>query len=141
MSVSPTHIPSRLKPCEFCWSEEELKRRLKIPDGTKYADDYGHSIMCTYFLIERKSNADITKAIVQLENTFRVIKEQKLTLKEVIILCHRLDKNSTGMYEAKTNLKVKRGKYVQKVLYDKKKNIPIYCLKDENYPILVEYVK
>ena len=141
MTISSTHIPSRLKPCTFCWSEEELRKKLEMPEGSKHVDDYGHSVICTHFLIERKSDANITNALNQLEATFKAIKKKNLKLKEVIIICNRINKLSSGIYEAKTNLKMKFGGYSQKVLYDKRKNIPIYCCKDENYPILVEYTK
>lgn len=140
MVISPSYIPSRLRPCEFCYSEDELRKFLDIPDGSKYADDYGHSIMCVYFLIERKSEADITKAILQLEATLKIIKQKGHKLKEVMIVCNGLNETSSRIYNVRTQ-KGGSANYKQKVLYDKLKNIPVYCGKDKNYPIMIEYYK
>ncbi len=134
MVLTPKYLPSRLIPCNELYSDEELRNFLEIT-GTKCADDYGHNVMCIHFITERKSAGNISKAIIQLEITEKMLREKGRKLREVLIICKNIDKSNSRIYERKTLQKgVRRRKY----LFDKLKNQPVFI--NKRYPIEIVYI-
>ena len=90
-------IPKHLRLCDVYYNERQLRALIGV-SGSKCADDYGHNVMCIHFLIERKSNGNVLKAIKQLEDTALKLQQMSKPIKEVIIISDGLDKDGSRIY-------------------------------------------
>ena len=130
-------LPGCFKPFVFHWDDQQLKDELGL-GGTEHADHYGHSVMCTHFVVESKSKGKISKAIRQLENTVQALEKKGRKIDRVVIYCDKLSKTDSRVYEVR---KVGRAKEeVRHYLYDKNfdKQVEIPTPKNR-YPIEIIY--